>query len=136
MVNSMFCDCRWRQLSTSVWYRSLGKRWKYSAACLRVALRSFVNFSRTNGSRGIGVFSLLQTQLANEIKGTQATRFARMLLMDRMIVRTLNQRVPGSSPGATQRVIRAFVPRTAGFFEFVLLRVSLCKTKRRIWTLR
>jgi len=27
-----FCDCRWRQLSTSVWYRSFGKRWKYSAA--------------------------------------------------------------------------------------------------------
>src|SRR5258708_31795144 len=27
IVNSMFCDCRWRQLSTSVWYRSFGKRW-------------------------------------------------------------------------------------------------------------
>src|SRR5258706_11636824 len=39
-----------------------------------------------------GFFSLQQTQLANEIKGTQATRFARMLLIDLTIVRTLNQR--------------------------------------------
>src|SRR5260370_30112857 len=50
MVNSMFCDCRWRQLSTSVWYRSFGKRWKYSAASFLAAVRSRVNFSRTNGS--------------------------------------------------------------------------------------
>jgi hypothetical protein len=35
-----FCDCRWRQLSTSVWYRSFGKRWKYSAANFLAAVRS------------------------------------------------------------------------------------------------
>src|SRR5258706_909151 len=104
MVNSMFCDCRWRQLSTSVWYRSLGKRSKYSAASFLAAVRSRVNFSRTKGSWGMGGFSLQQTQLANEIKGTQATRFARMLLIDRVIVRTLNQRVPGSSPSQTARL--------------------------------
>jgi hypothetical protein len=65
-----------------------------------------VNFSRTNGSRGMGFFSLQQTQLANEIKGTQATRFARMLLIDLMIVRTLNHRVPGSSPGAPTKLFK------------------------------
>jgi hypothetical protein len=32
IVNSIFCDCSSRQLSTSVWYRSFGKRSKYSAA--------------------------------------------------------------------------------------------------------
>jgi|ERR1700730_823192 hypothetical protein len=26
MVNSIFCDSRWRQLSSWVWYRSFGKR--------------------------------------------------------------------------------------------------------------
>src|SRR6266436_796094 len=39
--------------STSVWYRSFGKRWKYSAASFLAAVRSWVNFSRTNGSWGI-----------------------------------------------------------------------------------
>jgi len=32
IVNSILSDCRWRQLSTSVWYRSFGKRSRYSAA--------------------------------------------------------------------------------------------------------
>jgi hypothetical protein len=49
IVNSIFCDWRWRQLSTSVWYRSFGKRSKYSAASFLAAVRSLVNFSRTNG---------------------------------------------------------------------------------------
>src|SRR5258707_6514514 len=44
MVNSMFCDCRWRQLWTSVWYRSFGKLSKYSAASFLAAVRSLVNF--------------------------------------------------------------------------------------------
>src|SRR5260370_20298215 len=59
IVNSMFCDCRWRQLSTSVWYRSFGKRWKYSAANFLAAVRSRVNFSRTNGSWGHRVIKKL-----------------------------------------------------------------------------
>jgi hypothetical protein len=46
-------DCRWRQLSTSVWYRSFGKRSKYSAASFFAAWRSLVNFSRMKGSCGI-----------------------------------------------------------------------------------
>ena len=52
IVNSMFCDCRWRQLSTSVWYRCLGKRSEYSAASFLAAVRSRVNFSRINGVSG------------------------------------------------------------------------------------
>ncbi len=40
MVNSMFCDCRWRQLSTSVWYRSFGKRSKLFRCQLLAAVRS------------------------------------------------------------------------------------------------
>jgi len=35
-----------------VWYCPFGKRWKYSAASFLAAVRSFVNFSRTNGSLG------------------------------------------------------------------------------------
>jgi hypothetical protein len=46
MVNSIFCDCRFRQLSTSVRYTSFGKRSKYSAASFLAAERSLVNFSR------------------------------------------------------------------------------------------
>ena len=46
MVNSMSCDCSSRQLSTSVRYRSLGKRSKYSAASFLAAVRSLVNFSK------------------------------------------------------------------------------------------
>ncbi len=48
----MFCDCSSRQLSTSVWYRSFGKRCKYSAASFLADVRSLVNFSRTKGSLG------------------------------------------------------------------------------------
>ena len=55
MVNSILADCRLRQLSTSVWYRSFGNRWKYSAASFLAAVRSLVNFSRMNGSLGIGL---------------------------------------------------------------------------------
>ncbi len=38
MVNSIFCDCSSRQLSTSVMYRSFGKRSKYSKASLLAVL--------------------------------------------------------------------------------------------------
>ena len=54
MVNSKFCDWRRRQLSSSVWNCSLGYRLKYSLIARLAAERSFVNFSRTNGSLGTG----------------------------------------------------------------------------------
>jgi hypothetical protein len=42
----------------------------------------------------------------NAIKGTLLPRFARMPLIEQMIVGTLNHRVPGSSPGAPTKSSR------------------------------
>jgi hypothetical protein len=44
--------------------------------------------------------SLHYARYRNDIKGALLPRFARMPLIDLMIVETLNHRVPGSSPGA------------------------------------
>jgi hypothetical protein len=50
---------------------------------------------------------LLDIEMANEFKGSHEAWFAGKLLMDKVLEGTLNQRVPGSRPGAPTKLFNS-----------------------------